>query len=1048
MQKKVDTIFHIADIHVRNLKRHKEYRLVFDKLYAEIESRKTDNSMIVVAGDIVHSKLELSPEVIDVTSQFFKKLTGLCDTIVITGNHDTNLNNTYRLDALSPIIDNLNIDNLYYHKDSGVYDHGDVSFIVWSIFDDEDTYIRAKDVNTTNTKIGIYHGPVDSARTDVGFVIHNNKVKVDMMDGYDMFLLGDIHSFQYLNDAETIAFSSSLIQQNHGESLKNHGMLVWDVASRTSEFVEIQNEYGFYTLEIDNGKVPTVHDMPKNPRLRIKIANTDMADIKKVLTRIRKKYNVDEFTVIRTDTLSKQKNDSNGHELQYTGVHDVEHQNHLIKEYVGKYYADADADVIDKLYDINRELNSRIKDEDVVRNIQWFPKSFEFSNMFSYGENNKIDFSTLDGITGLFASNASGKSSIFDALSFCIFDKCSRTYKADQILNNNKNDFSCKFNFEIDGVDYYIHKVGIKQKQGNVKVNLDFYRIGEDGVIENMNGEQRRDTNSNIRQYLGTYEDFIFTCLSLQGNNSIFTEMSQSERKDLLAQLMGLTIFDKLYMEASDEVRDMTSLIRKFKRDDFTQELAQMECDGSTLLTQLDDITTRLHVLRDEFDTLDDELREQYEAIVSIDGVDTDIDNLNRNVLSVTNAIKSHPGAILRYEALVSSSTDELQAVECELKDAHLVGDAYNSHKTHEINYNDTVHLYNKTESALLHTKKSLTKIKESLDLEINDECASCIVNADKFSKDFKETSDKIDKLTDSLGELSGKKDTLEALVDPTVERRWFELKTKHLKFKELTQNISYYKRQITNTHDMITAGHAQIKRLNELIDRYYLHESSIKRNKITNTNITELQNKKSRVKLDITAIEKVKDEKTKKLGSVETKIRTILDSIDEVKDLEQKLRIYEYYLDSVKRDGIPYELIQKALPVMEDDVNNILQQIVDFSINIDIHGKSINAKIVYDNKEWPLELASGMERFIAGLAIRVSLMNISNLPRPNFLILDEGLGVLDSDNLNSMFMLFQYLKSQFKFVVVISHLDSVRDMVNDFIEIKKENGFSKLEHF
>jgi len=106
----------------------------------------------------------------------------------------------------------------------------------------------------------------------------------------------------------------------------------------------------------------------------------------------------------------------------------------------------------------------------VVRNIQWFPKSFEFSNMFSYGENNKIDFSTLDGITGLFASNASGKSSIFDALSFCIFDKCSRTYKADQILNNNKNDFSCKFNFEIDGVDYYIHKVGIKQNKVTLKL--------------------------------------------------------------------------------------------------------------------------------------------------------------------------------------------------------------------------------------------------------------------------------------------------------------------------------------------------------------------------------------------------------------------------------------------------------------------------------------------------------------------------------------------------------------------------------------------------
>ena len=85
------------------------------------------------------------------------------------------------------------------------------------------------------------------------------------------------------------------------------------------------------------------------------------------------------------------------------------------------------------------------------------------------------------------------------------------------------------------------------------------------------------------------------------------------------------------------------------------------------------------------------------------------------------------------------------------------------------------------------------------------------------------------------------------------------------------------------------------------------------------------------------------------------------------------------------------------------------------------------------------------MEKFISSLAIRTSLINISNLPRPNFLAIDEGFGVLDSDNLNSMYQLFDYLKSQFGFVLCISHIDAMRDIMDKLIEIKKANGYSEI---
>ena len=178
----------------------------------------------------------------------------------------------------------------------------------------------------------------------------------------------------------------------------------------------------------------------------------------------------------------------------------------------------------------------------------------------------------------------------------------------------------------------------------------------------------------------------------------------------------------------------------------------------------------------------------------------------------------------------------------------------------------------------------------------------------------------------------------------------------------------------------------------------------------------------------------------------VDTNRRTILNNIKKVEELEDRYEAYQYYLDAVKRDGVPYDLITKALPTIEGEVNNILAQLVDFQMLFEMDGKNINNYIVYDDDNvWPLELSSGMERFISSLAIRVGLINVSNLPRSNFLAIDEGWGTMDSDNLNSVYQLFQYLKTQFQFTLIVSHIESMRDAVDTLLEVKKEKGYSNI---
>ena len=140
--------------------------------------------------------------------------------------------------------------------------------------------------------------------------------------------------------------------------------------------------------------------------------------------------------------------------------------------------------------------------------------------------------------------------------------------------------------------------------------------------------------------------------------------------------------------------------------------------------------------------------------------------------------------------------------------------------------------------------------------------------------------------------------------------------------------------------------------------------------------------------------------------------------------------------------------MIADVLPKLEIEVNNILSPIVDFEVLFNTDGKNINSYIAYgDTQFWPLELTSGMEKFISSVAIRTALINISNLPRPNFIALDEGFGSLDNDNFNSLYLLFDYLKNQFDYILTISHIDKTRDMVDQIIDITKLNGFSTIRY-
>jgi len=228
---KYDKIYHISDIHIRNTEEHINiYQHVFNNLYKYLHTVKSDKSLIVITGDILHNKDKLTTTSETLCVDFLEKLSSIMTTILIPGNHDFNEKANTRKDSLSTILYKRPFNNLYYLKNSGVYKFSNILFGFSSLIDNK--FIKASDINDYGIKIGLYHGAVANSKNSKGFEFSKNSIT--NFEGYDFVLLGDIHYYQYLNEEKTIAYASSLISQNFAETDLYHGVLVWDLKNKCS----------------------------------------------------------------------------------------------------------------------------------------------------------------------------------------------------------------------------------------------------------------------------------------------------------------------------------------------------------------------------------------------------------------------------------------------------------------------------------------------------------------------------------------------------------------------------------------------------------------------------------------------------------------------------------------------------------------------------------------------------------------------------------------------------------------------------------------------
>ncbi len=1048
-------IAHISDTHIRNLKYHDEYRHVFNQIYDSLKQEQPD--YIVHTGDLAHTKTQLSPEYFEMASNFLKSLADIAPTIMILGNHDGNLKNGDRQDAVTPIIEAMGHPNFTLLKNSGEYSpEPGLTFNVLSVFDRDNWQ---KPSNDKSINIALYHGAIQGSLVGSDFSLDHGEDDASIFGDFDYAMLGDIHRTQYLDKEQRVWYSGSTVQQNFGES-ELKGYLIWNIHSKDKHNVEkrlYRSPRPFITIELNKDGTLPKRDVPRGSRLRlVSKYNLPVAKLKRACDYAQVKwspYTVSFINKAAHGSLSDSGINTMGKAIN---MRDEKNQEKFLLQFLES--KEIEQQVKDRVLELSRDYLKKVSNgNEVSRNVLWDIRKMTWNNLFNYGKGNTIDFTKINGLVGIFGKNYSGKSSIIDAALFGLFNTTSKGERKNvHIINQNKERASCKLEIAV-GDDVYkiarsLEKTTTKSKGREVqsaKTDLDFTKYNFGTQAESKNGDTRNKTDENIRKTFGTLEDFMMTSLAAQTDSFGFVNEGSTKRKEILAKFLDLQIFDQMHKLAKADSSEMRGVIKHLNSVDWEKKLARANDEFQEILEDIksqqdlcEKHTVRLSVLKEEQQLIKDQVEAASQKEIDVDDVKSllskarkslsknskEMDRLSTEIASKRSRIED---LTLRLPSLLEESTtaqeelDALEIIKSKMKETQKSVDKAKREKSRLQSKIDMLHDHEYDPDCRFCSNNEFVKKAEEAKVTIVD-VQKDIESLNSIMLDLKMKASLINEVcsTAVVRDYGVQRDTL--------AREQSEVRNMSLQWENCEGKVSLMERRIQDYE-------ADIAYYNENIEAYE-NLSSLRRDLQAINKTVSI--KESEIKRCEGKVLEYMSEK----GSAKRTIEEAEERIQQIKDAERDYIAYDLFVQATHANGISYEVIKSMMPVINAEIQKILSSIVDFEVFFDNDGDKLEVYLQhpkYDPR--PMSMGSGAEKTIASMAIRLALISVSSLPKPSWFILDEPATALDAEHMEGFTRLLQMIKAQFKTVLLITHLDSLKDVVDKTIEIDKVDGYAHV---
>jgi hypothetical protein len=1026
---RIKTIYHVSDLHIKDGRRD-EYSEILSAFYDEV-SNDPDGAMIVCTGNVFDIKSRLSPENITDFCKFFRKLSELVPVIILPGIND--FSRILKNDFISTLLEQSNIQNVTFCGKTAVYRIKNIFFYASCLIDSQTAKPLTEEINkdsVDNIPIGLTYGECSK---------NIDKTKMS-------FILGGGTKNYYVND--NIVYAGPLIQQSVNENPKK-GFVKWDLTQKSHKFVEIKNKNGnflkliFRDNKLINDSLPDkVHD------IIIEHENCTDAFISKMQDEYRTYYKHQIQRVIDVGNKT-----TNGDILDsIKKLYNKDSQMEMI--YSCLLSTNTSKDIIDQvklLHQKHCESESYFTQFGPKKVNKWKLRKLIFSDMFCFEEDNIIDFDKISGISGVIAGNRAGKSALLDILIFGLYNKLTRGDRSTMIRCGCKN-YSLRLEISVEdpanGIvrDYVILRF---MKQSSHKVTL--YK-----GLENITGETLEGTYIKLRQIIGTYDDFVSLCASLQNSDEgNFLNINQAKRKDLMNRLFKLNVWNSVEITTKGVVRDIKAVLKSKELECPKKKLGDIEMEMEKSTTG----NKRARKFQKRYEEKLKKLRNEKEALLpkcrNIERESKEevlrLFSMYNNIPSVTNIddlLKDEYNKLLPTDCSESITIEDLEEQSAKLKeeiDGVKVGigvspdevkSAINDHEKFKETRMRRIVGYKSQISALQVKKELLSR------MAFSPSCESCHDN-----EEILETKD-----------INGRINGTECLCkkyEDMVDTRFSKVIADISDYKKI---IKLEKKNSEYSHIMsdIEAKHQNKETKVEILKLQDAQKEQTKRDKL------EIQIKELSKGLVFTPEENKLDKLNKKILALETKKDRIMEMLiagavhgeslknekikrieynSIVKKLQNDLEIQKQYLFCLDhKKGIPHFLLGKITKVLENEMNVVLQRFTDFKVSVD---REILIHIISDPITLPVCLASGFQQFIVSIVFKICLAKLAMVPVPDCLIIDEGFGCLDESNITNI----QYLlgNTGLSFVFIISHIEALQSYIRDPIFITQKNYISKI---
>jgi DNA repair exonuclease SbcCD ATPase subunit len=899
----VETIYQIADIHIpKSKERHEEYREIIKKLVDKIQ-----DGLVVICGDIFHDGL--SGEAIMLMKDMLSEISKKNEIVIFRGNHDqTSKSDSTSIDYVEPNIYKFETVNKIYLLDvTGEYEYGNVIFGYTDIYEEQIYKISKK---TKKIKIGLWHGMVDECN-NYGRSM-KSRITTKDFEGYDYVMLGDIHKQQYMT--KTIAYSGSLIQQNHGESIEGHGIIKWNLKKKTSEFIEIPNDTGYLTIKVKDDVVEPYKNPLKKIHLRIKYENTKEETIQKIKEIIQKTS-----VILDCDCseINLKHNTQNQCEISESSENtdNIEDNNddkviERLIEYIKKeqnYDEEKIKLIRDELSKVLKEIGYNYDDETKAIKL----KHLMFNNMYVFGTGNCIDYEQLEGIVNVSGKNGIGKSSsAINILLYAIFGMTeSKGRNQYNNINHGKLSMSTEVELEVNGIMYNIKRrlwfKCITRRTTSAYQELILNQNGKD-----ISGKTIDETNNKILSLIGKREDLTSTCIIDQRENSSFLTMTKQEKEKKISDLMKLDVYTKIRKSFDKLVRETKSGIEERKSRIYENEETREEKIKQRIVEITELIEhNKLQEIESECDKLyDEKIRCEHIMKNYEDKYKThELGNVNKE--ECQKKILEYSEKIKEIDSALHDETQKCQ----KYKNIEMKKKRYDRIKEQKIKI---------LEGKLKELYKKYTNIKKP------------IMNITKITKEIEKIQNEIE--NNDITKLSSENDELQNII---TELRSVENKEGYAKYLELIEVMNKYK--ITSV-ELINEKHIKEERKKHMDAKCENRLKIIKRitNQIEKSKgvklIKLLEEIQEIFKCDVKEYEKIIEE----INEVETKIKILNDKIATT---NTKVDNYSKYLD------VYNECCKKEI-ILEDN-KKLLQQKTTILENYRVKLNSLSReKQIYDN--------------------------------------------------------------------------------------------------